>query len=39
MTTAFFITTALLCAWWYRQSRRQARAIRVNRQNQPGWLD
>ncbi len=39
MTLAYFVTTAMLCAWWYWHTRRSARTIRANREKQPNWLD
>ncbi|SHI90929.1 hypothetical protein SAMN05444404_0975 [Ruegeria lacuscaerulensis ITI-1157] len=30
MTATYFVIATLLCALWYRQIRRQAKAIRIN---------
>ncbi|SDW69449.1 hypothetical protein SAMN05444358_1011523 [Ruegeria halocynthiae] len=39
MLTAYFITSAILCIWMYRQTRHAAKSIRSNRRNIANPLD
>ena len=39
MTTAYFVTASVLCAWWYRQARKTARTIRISRQKHSNWFE